>query len=110
MGSKWLKVLFAVVLSAIILGSVAALVYDMHPLRDSSLYTQQAACWDENRYNPTPVDCGGMFSSQFEAADRRDRWVGVAAGAVAVALFWLLAQLLYLGPRRRRREAAVPLG
>jgi hypothetical protein len=51
-----------------------------------------------------------MFSSQFEAADRRDRWVGVAAGAVAVALFWLLAQLLYLGPRRRRREAAVPLG
>lgn len=101
----WMKVLLGVVLSLGICGGVAAFVYDLHPMRP--YYDSSNERCDQER-GPA-IDCYDDYRRVMDAADGQDRWVALAAGVGAVALFWLLANLFYFRPRRRRAEQIPPM-
>jgi hypothetical protein len=107
MGNKWVKLLLGVVLSVGIFIGMAAFIYDMHPLGgSSSLYMQQEACIERVRYSGLSTEpCYDAYRRASERMDQNERWVAIAAGVGAVALFWLLVHFLYIRPRRRRRGA-----
>ncbi len=65
------------------------------------------ACLDRVRYDGGSEEaCYSAARSASQRHDGRVQQYGLAAGAVAVLLFWALVYLLYLRPRRRRAEQA----
>jgi hypothetical protein len=107
--ANWLKMLLGILLSAGILVGVWAWVYDMHPLRDSSIYRQREACIEENRYRTDDrVDCYERFRPREEATEANEKWLGAGLGVAGAGLFWLLVYLFYIKPRRRRAATESP--
>jgi hypothetical protein len=108
MGNKWVKMLLGIVLSVVIFGGVAVWVMDMHPLGGSSAaYARQQACIEANRYSDASNDaCYSAYDRESAKVEWNERLVAGGAGVAAVGLFWLLLNLFYLRPRRRRAEAA----
>lgn len=106
MGNKWVRLLLGVVVSVGIFIGVAAFVADFHPLGGGSrIYMAQQACVERNRYSGLSNDSCYQAADRAQARmDRDERYIAIAAGVAAVALFWLLVHFLYLRPRRRRRE------
>ena len=107
MGNKWVKMLLGIVVSVAILGGVAIWVMDMHPLGGSAAaYARQQACIEANRYSDGSNDaCYSAYDRESAKVEWNERLVSAGAGVAAVGLFWLLLNLLYFRPRRRRAEA-----
>lgn len=106
--ANWMKILLGVLVSAGIFVGVWAWVYDMHPLRDNSLYREERACWDARSLNGSTVDCAELVRPREQAIDNNEKWLGAGLGVAGAGLFWLLIYLLYIKPQRRRAEAQSP--
>jgi len=106
--AKWVKLLLGVVISLAIFGGVAAFVADAHPLGGSQgPYARQQACIERSRYSGLNGDfCYEEYRRATERIEAKERWIAAASGAAAVGLFWLLVNLFYFRPRRRRGQEA----
>jgi hypothetical protein len=103
---KWVKILVGVVISLAIFGGVAAAVNDAHPLRSSF---DLEGCTERSRYSSEGSGhCYDEYRRSTDRSDSSDRLLALAVGAAAVGLFWLLANLFYFRPRRRRAGADMP--
>lgn len=96
----WLKLVLGVVLSLGIFGGVAAFVYDLHPMRPYYSASEER-CAEDTPGPDAQLECFDDHRRIMDASDGNDRWAAIGAGAAAVGLFWLLANLLYFRPRRR---------
>jgi len=96
-----MKMVLGVVLSLAIGAGVAALVYDLHPMRPAYNVAEER-CAEDTPGPDVRLECYDEHRRIMDGADGSDRWAAVGAGVAAVALFWLLANLLYFRPRRRR--------
>lgn len=103
---KWAKMLLGVVLSVVIFGGVVMMAFDMHPLGGSSeAWANERECRERIQYSDSPESvCYEAFRRESEAVEWNERLISAGIGAVAVGLFWFLVNLLYLRPRRLRRE------
>ena len=102
--ANWLKILLGIVISAGIFVGVWAWVYDMHPLRDGSLYSEQRECDEQSRYQEYPAPCHLRLRAREDATETQEKWLGAGLGAAGAALFWLLVYFFYIRPRRRAAE------
>ena len=103
--ASWLKMLLGILLSVGILIGVWAWVYDMHPLRDDSLYLQREECIERSRFSSEgSAGCYERFRSREEATETQEKWLGAGLGVAGAGLFWLLVYLFYIRPRRRAAE------
>jgi hypothetical protein len=107
--SNWLKMLLGIAVSAGIFIGIWAWVYDMHPLRDNSIYTQREACIEQSRYSGGgSAGCYDRYRSLEQTTETQEKWLGAGLGAAAAGLFWLLVYIFYLKPRRRRAQDGSP--
>ena len=104
----WMKMVLGVVLSLGICGGVAAFVYDLHPMRPNYNVADER-CPEDTPGPDQRLECYDDHRRIMDGADGSDRWAALGAGVAAVALFWLLANLLYFRPRRRKAEQTGPL-
>jgi hypothetical protein len=99
----WLKIVIGLLLSLAIFASVSVFVYDQHPMRPHYSLSNENCAADAGYGSESRIDCYDEYRRIMDDADRSDLWASLAAGAGAVALFWLLANLFYIRPRRRRQ-------
>ena len=103
---NWLKLLLGIAVSAGIFIGIWAWVYDMHPLRDNSVYREREACIERTRYSGEgSAGCYDRYRSREEATESQEKLLGAGLGAAGAGLFWLLVYFFYLKLRRRRAEA-----
>ena len=104
MGNKWVRVFLSLVVSLAIFAGVAAFVADLHPMRPYYSMANEGCAADTGIGSESRLDCYDRYNAIMDRSDGNDRLVAIAAGAAAVALFWLLVNYFYLRPRRRRQE------
>jgi hypothetical protein len=100
--ARGVKVALGVLASLVLFGAVAIFVYDMHPMRPYYSMSNEGCAADGGYGSESRIDCFDQYRRIMDDADRQDLYASLGAGAGAVGLFWLLANLLYIRPRRRR--------